>query len=256
VKLLPGAPRRLSSRGEMLNQVFNLSVFVGNMVVREHAVVTIQPTIPTNIAALAGCGVMTSVGAVFNAAKLEPGSTVAMVGCGDIGLSAVNGATPAGASHIVAIDTVASKLARAKEMSATETINASHVETLEPVKELTEGAGVAFFFEAIGLNKTAEQCSAVLPPGGVATIVGLIPIGTKIELRRADFPGDRKIQGTGMGGNRFRVDMPRLLESWWQVRLSLDMLICGTIKLEEINAAFAKLKPSAPAKQLMDFGVA
>src|ERR1700761_6534167 len=92
VKLLPGAARRLTWKGEVLNQAFNLSVFAENMLVHEHAVVKIDPTIPLDIAALVGCGVMTGVGAVFNAAKVEPGSTVAVVGCGGIGLSAVNGA--------------------------------------------------------------------------------------------------------------------------------------------------------------------
>jgi S-(hydroxymethyl)glutathione dehydrogenase / alcohol dehydrogenase len=255
VKLLPGAARRLSWKGEVLNQAFNLSVFAENMVVHEHAVVKIDPTIPLDIAALVGCGVMTGVGAVFHAAKVEPGSTVAVVGCGGIGLSAVNGAALAGASRIIAIDTVASKLEKATEMGATDTINASNVDAVEAVKELTGGTGVPYSFEAIGLKKTAEQCFAMLRPGGVATIIGMIPFGTKIELHGADFLRDRKIQGTSMGGNRFRVDMPRLLELWRQGRLKLDTLVSGRIKLEQINEGFANLKSGAPVRQLIDFAV-
>jgi S-(hydroxymethyl)glutathione dehydrogenase/alcohol dehydrogenase len=256
VKLLPGAARRLTWKGAVLNQAFNLSVFAEHMVVHEHAVVKIDPTIPLDIAALVGCGVMTGVGAVFHAAKVEPGSTVAVVGCGGIGLSAVNGAALAGAARIIAIDTVQSKLEKAKEMGATDTINASNVDAVEAVKELTGGAGVPYSFEAIGLKKTAEQCFQMLRPGGVATIIGMIPFGTKIELHGADFLRDRKIQGTSMGGNRFRVDMPRLLEMWRQGRLKLDTLISGRIKLEEINQGFADLKSGAPVRQLIDFGVA
>lgn len=256
VKLLPGAARRLSWKGEVLNQAFNLSVFAESMVVHEHAVVKIDPTIPLSIAALVGCGVMTGVGAVFHAAKVEPGSTVAVVGCGGIGLSAVNGAALAGASRIIAIDTIASKLEKAREMGATDTVNASNVDAVEAVKQLTGGAGVPYSFEAIGLKKTAEQCFAMLRPGGVATIIGMIPFGTKIELHGADFLRDRKIQGTSMGGNRFRVDMPRLLELWRQGRLKLDTLISGTIKLEQINEGFATLKSGAPVRQLIDFGIA
>ena len=113
VKLLPGAARRLKWKGQTLNQAFNLSVFAENMLVHEHAVVKIGKDIPLDRAALVGCGVMTGVGAVFNAAKVEPGSTVAVVGCGGIGLSAVNGAALAGASKIIAIDTNPSKLEKA-----------------------------------------------------------------------------------------------------------------------------------------------
>ena len=195
---------------------------------------------------------MTGVGAVFHAAKVEPGSTVAVIGCGGIGLSAVNGAAMAGASRIIAIDTVASKLDVAKQMGATDTINASNADPVEMVKEMT-GGGVPYSFEAIGLKTTAEQSFAMLRPGGTATIIGMVPLGVKIELHGFDFLRDRKLQGTSMGGNRFRVDMPRLLSLWRQGRLKLDHLISGRIKLSEINDGFAALKSGAPVRQLIDF---
>jgi S-(hydroxymethyl)glutathione dehydrogenase / alcohol dehydrogenase len=253
VKLLPGAARRLRWKGEVLNQAFNLSAFAEQMLVHEHAVVKIDPAIPLDRATLVGCGVMTGVGAVFHAAKVEPGSTVAVIGCGGIGLSAVNGAAIAGAERIIAIDTVASKLELAKAMGATDTINASNVDAVAAVKDLT-GGGVPYSFEAIGTKATAEQSFAMLRPGGTATIIGMIPFGTKIELHGADFLRDRKIQGTSMGGNRFRVDMPRLLSLWQQGKLKLDHLISGRIKLAEINEGFARLKSGAPVRQLIDFG--
>jgi S-(hydroxymethyl)glutathione dehydrogenase / alcohol dehydrogenase len=254
VKLLPGAARRLRWKGQVLNQAFNLSAFAEHMLVHEHAVVKIKDDIPLDIGTLVGCGVMTGVGAIFHAAKVEPGSTVAVIGCGGIGLSAVNGAAIAGAERIIAIDTVASKLEKAREMGATDTINASNIDPVDAVKEMT-GGGVPYSFEAIGLKKTAEQSFAMLRPGGTATIIGMVPFGTKIELHGADFLRDRKIQGTSMGGNRFRVDMPRLLELWRQGKLKLDHLISGRIKLEGINEGFANLKSGAPVRQLIDFGV-
>ena len=235
VKLLPGAARRLKWKGEVLNQAFNLSVFAEQMLVHEHAIVKINQNIPLDRAALVGCGVMTGVGAVFNTAKVEPGSTVAVLGCGGIGLSAVNGAAIAGAERIIAIDTNPSKLEKAVAMGATHTINASNLDPVAAVKDLTEGKGVPYSFEAIGLKITAEQSFAMLRPGGVATIIGMIPFGTKIELHGADFLRERKIQGSSMGSNHFRVDMPRLLELWRQGRLKLDHLISGHIKLDEIN---------------------
>jgi S-(hydroxymethyl)glutathione dehydrogenase/alcohol dehydrogenase len=255
VKLLPGVSRRLKWKGEVLHQAFNLSVVAEQMLVHEHALVKINKEIPLDRAALVGCGVMTGVGAVFNTAKVEPGSTVAILGCGGIGLSAVNGAALAGAERIIAIDTNSSKLEKAKEMGATHTINASNVDPVAAVKDLTDGKGVPYSFEAIGLKITAEQSFAMLRPGGVATIIGMIPFGTKIELHGADFLRDRKIQGSSMGGNRFRVDMPRLLELWRQGRLKLDTLVSGHVKLNEINEGFAMLKTGAPVRNLINFGV-
>jgi S-(hydroxymethyl)glutathione dehydrogenase/alcohol dehydrogenase len=252
VKLMPGVARRLSWKGEVLNQMFQLSAFAEQMLVHEHAVVKIDPDIPLDRAALVGCGVMTGVGAAFNAAKVEPGSTVAVIGCGGVGLAAVNGSALAGASRIIAIDTVATKLETAREMGATDVINASNADPVEAVMEMT-GGGVHYSFEALGSKNTAEQAFRMLRPGGTATIIGMIPFGTKIELHGADFLRDRKIQGTSMGGNRFRVDMPRLLTLWRQGKLKLDHMITGHIKLDQINEGFKAMKTGAPVRNLIKF---
>src|SRR5882724_6294734 len=127
VKMLPGAARRLSWKNQVLHQFMNLSSFADHMLVHENAIVTIDPDVPLDRAALVGCGVVTGVGAVFNAAKVEPGTTVAVIGCGGVGLSSVNGAALAGAERIIAIDTLASKLEIARELGATDTLNASNL---------------------------------------------------------------------------------------------------------------------------------
>jgi len=256
VKMPPGQSRRMSWKGgELMNQFLNLSSFAEQMLVHENSMVKIDDDIPLDRGALVGCGVMTGVGAVFNAAKVEPGATVAVIGCGGVGLSAVNGAALAGAERIIAIDRVQSKLDIARELGATDTINASNLDAVEQVREMTKG-GVHYSFEALGTKDTAEQAFRMLRPGGTATIIGMVPLGIKIELHGYDFLRDRKIQGTSMGGNRFRVDMPRLLSLWRQGRLKLDHLISGRIKLAEINDGFAALKSAAPVRQLIDFGVA
>jgi S-(hydroxymethyl)glutathione dehydrogenase/alcohol dehydrogenase len=253
VKMPPGVSRRLSWKGgELMNQFLNLSSFGEQMLVHENSMVKIDPDIPLDRAALVGCGVMTGVGAVFNAAKVEPGSTVAVIGCGGVGLSAVNGAALAGAERIIAIDTVPAKLEIARELGATDTLNASNADPVKEVKEMT-GGGVHYSFEALGTKTTAEQAFGMLRPGGTATIIGMVPLGVKIELHGYDFLRDRKLQGTSMGGNRFRVDMPRLLSLWRQGRLKLDHLISGRIKLDQINDGFAALKSGAPVRQLIDF---
>jgi S-(hydroxymethyl)glutathione dehydrogenase/alcohol dehydrogenase len=253
VKLPPGVSRRLSWKGgELVNQFLNLSSFAEQMLVHENSMVKIDPDIPLDRAALVGCGVMTGVGAVFNAAKVEPGATVAVIGCGGVGLSAVNGAALAGAERIIAIDTVASKLEVARELGATDTLNASNADPVKAVRDMT-GGGVHYSFEALGTKTTAEQAFGMLRPGGTATIIGMVPFGVKIELHGYDFLRDRKLQGTSMGGNRFRVDMPRLLSLWRQGRLKLDHLISGRIKLDQINEGFAALKSGAPVRQVIDF---
>jgi S-(hydroxymethyl)glutathione dehydrogenase / alcohol dehydrogenase len=252
VKMPPGVARRMTWKGGHLNQAFNLSSFAEQMLVHENAMVKIDADIPLDRAALVGCGVMTGVGAVFNAAKVEPGATVAVIGCGGVGLSAVNGAALAGAERIIAIDTLASKLELARELGATDTLNASNADPVQQVRELT-GGGVHYSFEALGTKATAEQAFGMLRPGGTATIIGMVPFGVKIELHGYDFLRDRKLQGTSMGGNRFRVDMPRLLSLWRQGRLKLDHLISGRLKLEQINDGFAALKSGAPVRQLIDF---
>ena len=255
VRLAPGQARRMTWKGgELLHQAFNLSCFAEQMLVHENAMVKIDPDIPLDRAALVGCGVMTGVGAVFNAAKVEPGATVAVIGCGGVGLSAVNGAALAGAERIIAIDTVPSKLEVARELGATDTLNASNADPVKAVRDMT-GGGVHYSFEALGTKTTAEQAFGMLRPGGTATIIGMIPLGVKIELHGYDFLRDRKLQGTSMGGNRFRVDMPRLLSLWRQGRLKLDHLISGRIKLGQINEGFAALKSGAPVRQLIDFAI-
>lgn len=252
VKLVAGAARRYRWKGAPVHQFKNLSSFAEQMLVHENALVKVEPDIPLDIGALVGCGVVTGVGAVFNAARVEAGGTVAVIGCGGIGLSAVNGAAVAGASRVIAIDTVATKLEIARQMGATDTVNASNADAVEAVRELT-GGGVHYSFEAIGAKKTAEQSFQMLRPGGLATIIGMVPFGTKIELHGADFLSDRKIQGTSMGGNRFRVDMPRMLALWQQGRLKLDHLVTGHIRLDQINEGYAALKSGAPVRNIIKF---
>src|SRR5258707_7698093 len=246
VKMMPGVARRMSWKGQQMNQMFNLSSFGEQMLVHENAMVKIDDDIPLDRAALVGCGVMTGVGAVFNAAKVEPGATVAVIGCGGVGLSAVNGAALAGAERIIAIDRVQSKLDIARELGATDTINASNLDAVEAVRELTKG-GVHYSFEALGTKDTAEQAFRMLRPGGTATIIGMVPLGIKIELHGYDFLRDRKIQGTSMGGNRFRVDMPRLLSLCRQGPLKLGQFVLRPLQLCAVNDAFPARLLARPA---------
>ena len=199
-----------------------------------------------------GCGVTTGVGAVIHTAKVEPGSTVAVIGCGGVGLSAINGAAIAGASQIIAIDMVESKLELARKFGATDVINAKSDDPVQAVRELTSG-GVHYSFEAIGLAKTAQQSFKMLNFGGTATIIGMIPVGTQVELHGPEFLMERKMQGSNMGSNRFRVDMPRFVEFYLQGRLHLDDLISRRISLEDVNEGIAALETGEVARSVIIF---
>ncbi len=254
VKMPPGKAKRMFWNGKPVGQFANLSSFAEQMLVHENAVLKIADDIPLTIGCIVGCGVMTGAGAVMNTARVPAGATVAVFGCGGIGLSAVNAAAIAGADRIIAIDTRSSKLDVARLMGATDVINASNVDPVEAIKDLT-GGGVEYAFEAVGMKLTAEQSFQCLRAGGTATIIGMVPFGVKIELNGYDFLRERKIQGSSMGSNRFRVDMPKLLNAWKKGDLKLDHLITSHIKLDDINEGYAKLKGGEVLRQLIDFGV-
>jgi S-(hydroxymethyl)glutathione dehydrogenase / alcohol dehydrogenase len=252
IKLPPGVSHRLSWKGGLMHQFLNLSSYAEELLVHEHALVKIRPDMPLDRAALIGCGVLTGVGAVFHTAKVEPGTSVAVIGCGGVGLACVNGAALAGAGRIFAVDTVPSKLELARALGATDVINPADGDPAKQITALSNG-GVYYSFECLGAKATAEQAFRMLAPGGTATIVGMIPVGTKIELHGPDFLRERKIQGSLMGSNRFRVDMPRLVEFYLQGKLKLDHLISGELKLEQINDGFAALRAGTVVRNLIKF---
>ena len=147
---------RISQKGKPVNQFLDISSYCEKMLLHENAVVKIREDIPLDRAALIGCGVTTGVGAVLNTAKIEPGSTVAVFGAGGVGLAAIQGARIAGARKIIAVDMFEGKLAMAKRLGATDTVDASSSDPVDEIRKLT-GGGVDYSFEAIGLKKVAEQ---------------------------------------------------------------------------------------------------
>jgi S-(hydroxymethyl)glutathione dehydrogenase / alcohol dehydrogenase len=236
-----------------IHQFINMSSFAEQMLVHENAVVKIREDMPLDRAALIGCGVMTGVGAIFNTAKVAPGETVVVIGCGGIGMAAINGAAIVGAGRIIAVDNNPVKLQLATKLGATDIVDVRNGDPVEQVKELTKGQ-VHHAIEAVGAKITAEQAFQMLGPGGVATIIGMIPFGTKIELHGFDFlRGEKKVQGSSMGSNRFRIDMPRLVEHYLKGRLYLDDWISARIKLTEINEGFANMKSGKVLRSVIMF---
>ena len=243
---------RLSQGGSSVTQFANLGAYAEMMLVHENSLVKIEQDIGFEQMALIGCGATTGLGAAMNTAKVEPGSTVAVIGCGGVGLNAIQGAKLAGALRIIAIDGVEDKLTLAREFGATDVIDASSGDVETKGKVLTKG-GVDYSFEAIGKKETAEQSFSILRAGGTATIIGMIPQGVKIELDGASFLRERRIQGSSMGSNHFRVDMPRYVDFYLQGRLKLDELVSRRLTLEDVNEAFKYMKEGSVARSVMMF---
>jgi S-(hydroxymethyl)glutathione dehydrogenase/alcohol dehydrogenase len=247
----PARPR-LRRGDEVVDQFAGLAGFAEQLLVHEHYLVKIRPDIPLDRAALLGCGVTTGVGAVINTAAVRPGQTVAVIGCGGIGLNAVQAAALVGAGRVIAVDRVASKLELATAFGATDTVDASTVDPVLAVLELT-GGGVDHAIEAIGSVATAQQAFTMLAAGGTATVIGMIPLGQKLEIEGVQLLAERKLQGSIMGSNRFRLDMPQYIEWYLAGRLKLDELVSGTMPLDRINEGFAALKTGEVARQLVVF---
>jgi S-(hydroxymethyl)glutathione dehydrogenase/alcohol dehydrogenase len=260
---------RLSQKGAPVKQFAELSTYAEKMLVHENALVKIHKDIPLDRAALVGCGVTTGMGAVLNTARIEPGSTVAVFGCGGVGLAAIQGARIAGARMIIAVDQFESKLALAKRVGATHTVDSSRGDPVQMIRELTadpdassDGArdllsppnsGVDYAFEAVGLKVLAEMCFECIKPGGTATVIGMIPVGQKVAINGAKLLTERRLQGTNMGSNRFRIDMPRYVDYYLQGRLNLDDMISRRGKLEDINEAFRAMKAGEVARTVLMF---
>src|SRR2546421_3285784 len=247
-----GAPPKLRWQGEAVNQFANLSAYAEKMLVHSNAIVKVRDDMPLDRAALIGCGVTTGVGAALNTARVEPGSMVAVFGCGGGGLSALPGARIARARVIIGVAVRDPKRATAYQLGATHTVNSK---TKDPVAEIVSltGGGVDYSFEAIGLKRAAEQCFESLRAGGTATVIGMIPVGQKIELEGSVFLREKKIQGSSMGSNRFKVDMPKYVDFYMQGRLKLDEMITRRLKLEDVNEAFRAMKAGEVARSVLMF---
>jgi S-(hydroxymethyl)glutathione dehydrogenase/alcohol dehydrogenase len=245
-------PSRLTLGGAPVSQFGELGSFAEQLLVHERALVKIDPAVPLDRAALLGCGVLTGVGAVLRTAAVPAGATVAVLGCGGIGLNCVQAADLAGAARVIAIDRVPAKLALARVFGATDVVDASTQDPVAAVFELT-GGGVDYSFEAIGLTTTVEQSFAMLAARGTATVIGMVPLGQNIELAGVDFLAEKKIQGSIMGSNRFRVDMPQLLDLYARGKLKLDELVSQRVPLDQINEAYAELRRGAVARSVIVF---
>jgi S-(hydroxymethyl)glutathione dehydrogenase/alcohol dehydrogenase len=240
--LLDGTSR-LSRSGKPVYHYSFISSFAEYAVVPESGCVVIEPDIPLDKAALVGCAVMTGVGAAINTAHVQPGSTVAVIGAGGVGLNAIQGARLAGAASIIAIDVNPSKLAHARVFGATHLINAAEVDVDAAIRELTKGVGVDYSFEAVGRQETMRQCWEIARPGGMVVMVGIAPEGKELSLpANRVVREERRLMGSFYGSARPHVDMPMILNLYMAGKLLLDELVTHRFSLEEINDAVHALE--------------
>jgi S-(hydroxymethyl)glutathione dehydrogenase/alcohol dehydrogenase len=247
------APPRLSIDGNRVDQFAGVGSYAEQMLLHENSIVKIDSDLPLDRAALVGCGVLTGVGAALRTSGMQAGQTVAVFGCGGVGLSIVQGARIGGARQIIAVDQFDSKLEMAKQVGATHTVNASSEDAVQAVRGLTGGAGVDHAFEAVGLPILVRQCVESLAIRGTATIVGVLPSGAMIEFPWMALRPECKVQTSRMGSNRFRVDIPRYLEFYRQGRLLLDEMVSRRGQLDDLNDAFRAMKAGEVARTVLMF---
>jgi S-(hydroxymethyl)glutathione dehydrogenase/alcohol dehydrogenase len=248
-----GAPPRLSKDGGAVAAFASIGSFAERMLLHENSIVRIDPDLPLDKAALVGCGVLTGAGAAMRTSGLQPGQTVAVFGCGGVGLSAVQGARIAGARQIIALDQFESKREIALRVGATHFVNTSQEEAVAAVRALTGGAGVDHAIEAVGNTTLVRQAIESLAIRGTATIVGVLPPTATIEFPWLAIRPECKVQTSRMGSNRFRVDIPRFLDLYRQGRLMLDEMVTRTGHLDDVNEAFRAMQAGEVARTVLTF---
>ncbi len=247
-------PRLVNSRGEAVRPTAGIGAFAEAMVVHQNALARVPSSMPLGTASILGCAITTGLGAVFRSARVTPGSAVAVVGVGGVGMAAIQGARIAGASTIVAVDVVPDKLDEAKRFGATHLVDARSDNPAEAVRDLTAG-GADFAFEAVGRASTVEQAFAMLCPGGVATVIGMVPDSTPINIRGSElFMQEKRLQGSFIGSNQFKADIPRYVDLYSQGRLHLDEMISARVPLAAINEGFRLLAQGNVTRVIADMG--
>ncbi len=246
-------PARLTRpNGSPVAQMLNLSAFAEQMLIHEHACVRIDPDMPLDRAAVVGCAVTTGAGTIFNACKLTPGESVAVIGCGGVGLATINAAKIAGAGQIIAADPIPEKRALAQKLGATHVVDALAQDAAAQILELSKG-GVDHAVEAVGQPASGELAITSLKRGGTATILGMMPRQHRVGLSALDLLSGKKLQGAIMGGNRFPIDIPRLVDFYMRGLLDLDSIIAERIPLTAVNSGFHRMRKGDIARSVIVF---
>jgi len=237
----PSAPRLVDDAGRSVRPTAGIGAFAEKAIVHQNGVAVVPKDMPLAQASILGCAITTGYGAVVHRAQVRPGSSVAVIGVGGVGMAAIQAARITGASTIVAIDVSEPKLALARAFGATATVDVRNDGPVEAVRALTAG-GADYAFEAVGRARTVEQAVAMLRPGGVATVVGMVPSNPPIRIDGAElFFAEKTLQGSFMGSNQFPTDIPTFVSMYRGGVLDLDAMITDVVDFDAINEGFDRL---------------
>ena len=252
---LPGGGTGFSLGGQEIKRFGGVSTFAEYSVIPERALLKVPPHLPLDRMALLGCAVTTGYGAVMHAAKVAPGTSVAVFGTGGVGLNLVQAAALAGARMIIAVDLRENKLEYARQFGATHTVNASAGDPVKQVRTLTGKRGVDYAFEVVGLPLTIRQAYDVLAKCGTAVVVGISPTKAEVSIPALALVWDERVlTGSLYGSGDFRQDIRTLIDLYQAGKLKLDELVTRTYPIEEINEAYAALEQGEVARSVVTFG--
>ena len=244
---------RLSYEGTPLHHFNAVSSFAAYAVVPESAAVAIPAEVELDAAALVGCSALTGYGAVHNTAQVEPGSSVAVWGCGGVGLNIVQSARLAEASPIIAVDKRPEKLEAARRLGATDVVLAGPNEHVVGAVRTLSGGGVDYAFEVIGLQETVAEAWEAAGSGGMVVVVGLLPKGAGLTIDAWHLLDEKALKGCFLGSARIDRDIPRIVDLYREGKLQLEELLDRRIPLEELPAAFERLRAGEGIRQLVVF---
>jgi alcohol dehydrogenase len=234
-----------------LNHHSGISAFAQYATVSRHSLVKVDRDIPLEEAALFGCAVLTGVGSAVNAARISPGSQVAVIGLGGVGLAALLGAVAAGAARIVALDVSTEKLALASALGATDVFDAKAANAAEAVRDATRG-GVDVVIETAGAGAALELGYAIAKRGGELVTAGLPPPTTRFAIPAVSLVADEKsIRGSYMGSSVPSRDVPRYLDMYRRGRLPVDRLVTHRLALDDINLGMDRLREGKAVRQIV-----
>src|SRR5216117_348665 len=229
---------RFRKNGTSLNHYLQVAGFATHSVLMEESVIPIRKDAPLDVVCLVSCGVLAGAGPVFNRAKVPPGASVAVFGCGGVGLNTIQAARIVGAGKIIAVDVNRQKLAWAEEFGATHAVDASKEDPVARVQAISGRGGVDFAFEVVGTQKTIEQALASTHRGGMCVVVGVSPAGTRLSIDPALFLQQRVLTGSSFGGGHQRTDVPLLIDLFMDGKYQLKELVTRRLPLAELNHAF------------------
>ena len=241
-----------NAAGEGVGQLMSLGTFAERSVIPAGAAVKVDSKVPLGTTCLIGCGVTTGVGAALNTARIQPGDSVAVIGCGGVGLSILQGAKIAGAGMLIAIDPVPEKRELALSLGATHALDPNADNVVKAVRKLT-GMGVHFAFEALGRKQTIEQAWALARPTGSAVIVGVPRLDTVLDLPVAGFFGEKRFCGSAYGSSTPSRDIPRYVDLFMRGELKLDAMITRRIGIAQVNEAFAQMGRGEGARTVIEY---